>query len=124
MRTKLIAGLAAALLALPMAAAADEVADICYADPEAPECVVDGEVDVLGDTGDADADVDQEESEELTGETERLSVTEDADDERQSAAAMVATGVDSTVLLGLALALLLGGSALLLGMRRRASRTN
>jgi hypothetical protein len=110
MRLRLIAGLTAALLALPMAAAADEHVD-CYVDPTHPDCD-----EVLGEEEDA--------VEEEVDETEPLSVTETVEEDEVETAALAVTGASTSVLLATALLLLLTGSALLFGIRRRGSRTS
>lgn len=104
MRTKLMVGLVAVLLALPVSAAAD---DAEYFDP--PDSVE--ETEVLAE--EVVKEDEQEEVAEVTADSEPLRASQTE--------TLVATGADSTVLLGIALALLLTGAGVLFTLRRRAT---
>ena len=109
MRNRLAVATVALLVALPTAAAAD---DICYVDPTDPECV-----DVIDDVEeeqitDDDGDV-AAEAEEVSAEIVRVS-------EEGDAAALAVTGVSATVFSLIAALLLAAGGLLLVVSRRRS----
>ena len=116
-RNRLAVATVALLVALPTAAAADDVD--CYADPTDPECVDDG--DVLDDVEEAEQPEEEEqladerdvEAEEVSAEVVTVSAEADA-------AALAETGVSATMF-GLIAALLLAAGGLLLVVSRRRS---
>jgi hypothetical protein len=118
MRTRFVLAIALAALMLPAGAFADEIADICYVDPTAPECaevsddVLDSDEDDRADDGGGDSVT--EEAEELDAEVLDASLEQDG-------ASLAATGFDTPWLVLLATALLAAGGIALL-ITRRTSR--
>jgi LPXTG-motif cell wall-anchored protein len=101
-RTKLISGVIAAFMLLPVAANADEHATDCYLEPTAEVCVPEAPED----EHEVPSDVEEHEDEALVA----------------SETALPRTGIETWTILGLGLGMLaLGGATLARSSRRRQS---
>ena len=116
MRAKIISGVVAALLLIPVGAGADQhdvdVDDLCYVDPTAEECVV--EVLPAKPIEKPTEQPTEREVEPTEREVEPTDVLA-----KVETATLARTGIETPVFLALALGLLAAGSMLVFGAGRR-----